>query len=87
MASDLADGIAGADIDRDDHGQMRIKLLAEPQVLPGARIETTYVHVESQAPQFEAVRAPFKARRVPVPDQTNDIWKTNVDSITTALEY
>ena len=87
MASDIADGIAGADIDRDDYGQLRVKLLAEPRALPGLRVEASYVHSKSQAPQFEGVRAPFRARRVPEPDQTNGIWRTNVDSLTTAIDY
>lgn len=87
MASDLADGIAGANIDRDDYGVARIKLLAEPKALPGLRIETSYVHLQSQAPHFEGVRAPFRARRVPLPDQTNGVWRTNVDSVTSIIGY
>lgn len=87
MASELADGIPGVDIERDDYGTARIKLLFEPKALPGARLETTYVHVESQAPQFEAARPPFRERRFPVPEITNGVFRVNVDSITGRLGY
>ena len=87
MSSDLADFIDGADIDRDDYGLVRVKLRAEPRALPDLRIDTSYVHIESQAPQFEAVRAPFRERTSALPDPTNGIWRTNVDSVTSALRY
>lgn len=87
MASDMADGIAGADIDRDEFGFVRVKLLYEPSALRGARLETSYVHTASQSPQFEAVRAPFGERRFPVPERTNGIHRINVDSITARLAY
>ena len=87
MASDMADGIAGADIDRDDYGFVRVKTLLEPAAVPGLRMETSYVHTRSQAPQFEAVQAPFKARRFPIPERTNGIHRINVDSLTTRIEY
>ena len=83
MSSDLADGIDGANIDRDDYGTVRLKLLYEPRGLPGARFETSVAHSQSQAPQFEAVTAPFEERRAPVPDRTNGIMRVNVESITT----
>ncbi|MCT2557376.1 TonB-dependent receptor [Tsuneonella sp. YG55] len=87
MASDMADGIAGADIDRDDYGILRAKLLFTPTALPGTRIETSFVHTESQAPQFEAVRIPFEERRDPVPERTNGIHRVNVDSVTARLHH
>ena len=86
-ASDMADAIPGADIDRDDHGIARIKLLAEPRGLPGMRIEASFVHAESQAPQFEAVSAPFRERRFPEPLRTNGVIRTNVDSLTALIRY
>lgn len=86
-SSDMADGIPGANIERDDHGVVRVKLLAEPRGLPGARFEASYSHVESQAPQFEAVRSPFKQRRFPLPERTNGVMRTNVDSVTASLSY
>ena len=86
-SSDMVDGIAGADISRDDHGLARFKLLAEPSGLPGLRLEASYVHAQSQAPQFEAVRAPFKERRFPVPERTNGVLRTKVDSVTGLLSY
>ena len=86
-SSDMADGIPGADIERDDHGVVRIKLLAEPRGVPGARFEASYSHFESQAPQFEGVQAPFKRRRSPVPERSNGVMRTNVDSVTASLSY
>ncbi len=86
-SSDMADGIPGANIERDDQSVVRVKFLAEPRGLPGARFEASYSHVESQAPQFEAVRAPFKQRRFPVPERTNGVMRTNIDSVTASLSY
>lgn len=86
-SSDMADGIPGADIDRDDHGAARIKLLAKPRALPGLRLEASFAHVESQAPQFEIVAAPFEERRFPVPLRTNGVIRTSVDSLTTLISY
>ncbi|MFN6933624.1 MAG: TonB-dependent receptor [Tsuneonella sp.] len=87
MASDLADGIPGADIRRDDYGVGRIKVVIEPASLPDARLEASYAHTRSQSPQFEAVQAPFKARRFSVPERTNGIHRINVDSLTLRLGY
>jgi outer membrane receptor protein involved in Fe transport len=86
MASDMADDIAGADIRRDDYGIARLKLLFTPTALPGLRVETAYVHTQSQAPQFEAVAAPFEQRRFPLPERTNGVMRTNVDSLTARIE-
>lgn len=86
-SSKMADGIDGADIDRDDHGSMRVKLLAEPRELPGLRLEATYMHSQSQGSQFDGVRAPFERRRVPTFEQTNGVIRTNTDSITGLVEY
>lgn len=87
MASDMTDAIAGADIDRDDYGVARLKLLLTPSGVPGLRIESTYAHNQSQAPQFEGVSAPFRARRLPVPDRTNGIMRVNADSLTLRAEH
>jgi outer membrane receptor protein involved in Fe transport len=84
-SSDMADAIAGADLDRDDHGTLRVKLLAEPRELPGVRLEASYSHVGSQAPQFEAVAFPFEKRRSPLPERTVGVMRTNIDSATARL--
>ena len=84
-SSDMSDAIAGANLDRDDHGTLRLKLLAEPRELPGVRLEVSYAHVESQAPQFEAVAFPFEERRSPVPERTVGMMKANIDSVTAQL--
>lgn len=86
-SSNMADGIQGADIDRDDYGLMRVKLLAEPGTMPGLRLEATYVHSESQSPQFEAIREPFKRRHTLLLEQTNGVIRTNVDSLTGQIDY
>lgn len=85
MASDMADGIPGADIDRDDYGSARIKLLFTPSAIPDLRMETSYVHLQAQSPQFEAVAAPFERRQYPVPLQMNGIHRVNVDSLTVRI--
>jgi outer membrane receptor protein involved in Fe transport len=87
MASDMADAVSGADIKRDDYGIARIKALYEPKAAPGLRIETSYVHTQSQSPQFEAVLAPFRERRYPIPERTNGIHRVEVDSFTTRIGY
>jgi outer membrane receptor protein involved in Fe transport len=86
-SSEMADGIADADIDRDDYSAARIKLLAEPRNLPGLRLEASFAHTESQAPQFETVAAPFEERRFPVPLRTNGVIRTSVDSLTALINY
>lgn len=86
-SSDMADGVVGASLDHDDYGIARVKLLAEPRALPGLRIEATYAHGESQAPQFEAVAAPFRARRFPAPERTNGVYRINTDSLTGVARY
>ena len=87
MASDMADAVVGADIDRDDQGLLRVKLLAEPRALPGTRLETSFVHTQSQAPQFEATNPPFEQRRAPLPVRTNGVYRTNIDSLTAIFTY
>ena len=87
MASGMADGIAGADIDRDDYGSARVKILFEPAALADSRLVATFAHTRSQSPQFEAVKAPFRERRSPLPDQTNGVHKIRADSLTTRLDY
>jgi len=86
-SSKMADQISGASIDRDDYGLVRAKLLAQPHAIPGLRVEGTYVHSESQQPQFEAVRDPFRRRRSPLPERTNGILRLNVDSATALVSY
>lgn len=84
-SSEIVDLAPGADPDRDEYGLLRLKLLAEPDALPGLRIETSYVHLESQAPQIEGIRPPFRERRDPIDGY--GIFRTNVESITAELSY
>ena len=82
-ASWLGKVIPGVDPNRDDHLLVRAKLLAEPQFLPGARLELTYSHVETQAPQVEGVQPPFRRRRDP--SVNYGVIRTNVESVSAVL--
>ncbi|MEO7240381.1 MAG: TonB-dependent receptor [Sphingomicrobium sp.] len=75
----------GPDPNDDDYGQMRVKLLARPTGLPGARIELTYAHNQSHMPQVEGNVLPFRRRRDP--DATYGVFRINVDSLTGRLSY
>jgi outer membrane receptor protein involved in Fe transport len=83
----MVDRITGVDIDRDDYGTARLKLLYQPVQLPGLRLETTYVHSQSQAPQFEGVGRPFERRRLEVPERMIGVMRVNVDSLTARAVY
>lgn len=84
-SSRISDRMRGADPDRDEYGLARLKLLAKPQFLPRSRIELTYSHSESQMPQIEGIRPPFRERRDPIDGY--GIFRTNVDSVTAAIDY
>ncbi len=81
----LPETIPDIDEKDDDFGVVRVKLLAEPEALPGTRFELSYVHTSSQALQAETVRPPFKARRND--EGGGGYWKTNVDSLTGIFDY
>lgn len=82
----MADGVVGASLDHDDFGVARLKLVATPSAIPGFRLTTTYVHGESQAPQFEAAFPPFKDRRSPV-ERTNGVFRIQSDSLTAVADF
>jgi outer membrane receptor protein involved in Fe transport len=84
-ASTRTDLIEGADPNRDHYALARFKLLAKPAALPGARIELTYSHLDSKAPQVEIIQQPFKERHDPFPGY--GVFATNVDSVTGVLDY
>lgn len=86
-SSEMADGIVGASLKHDDFGVGRIKLRATPTAVPGLTMDLTYVHGRSQAPQFEAIFAPFKERRAPSPERTNGVYRINSDSLTLVSDY
>ena len=85
-SSDMADDVVGASLDHDDFGVARLKLVATPSAISGLRLTTTYVHGESQAPQFEAVFPPFKERRSPA-ERTNGVYRIKSDSLTAVADY
>lgn len=84
-ASRIFDAVRSADPDRDEYGLARLKLLARPAFLPQARIEVTFAHSESQAPQIEGIRPPFRDRRDPVGGY--GVFGTNIDSLTAAIDF
>lgn len=87
VTNDMTDGVDGADIDRDDFGTARLKLLYQPANIPGARLETTLAYTQSESPQFEAASRPFSDRRLPVPNQMIGVMKVHATSLTTRAEY
>ena len=84
-SSVIADTVDGTDLNNDEYGQFRMKLLVQPDSLPDARAEITYAHIESQSPTIEGVEAPFRERRALTAG--NAAFGTNVDSLTAALTY
>lgn len=85
-SSRIDDRIPDADPNRDEYGLLRIKLLAEPKSMPSARLEATYVHQETRAPQIAAVRQPFESRRADALP-THGVIDTRVNSLTGVFEY
>lgn len=77
--------VAGVDLNEDDYGSARVKLLAHPRALPGLRVLVTLTHGKSQAPQGEGARPPFRERRDD-PCACGYI-KLNVDSATMLASY
>lgn len=84
-ASKITNAAEGIDPNRDDSQLIRLKLLAEPDGLPDARLSLAYSHGHSQMPQIEGVRQPFSERRDP--NATYGIFAVMVDSLTGRFEY
>lgn len=84
LGGDLA-GLSRAQLNRDEYGVVRAKLLARPHAIPDLRLLLTYAHVASDMPQLEGVRPPFGRRRDPA--VTYGYFSTNVDSLTAAITY
>lgn len=81
----ITDRMPGANPNRDDFGVIRLKLLAEPEALPGARLEVAYAHSESASNRPGLVRPPFDERRDPFP--LYGVLSTNVDAVTGSLAF
>lgn len=81
VASDMADAIPNADIDEDKAASARIKVLYRPDGSPSTRLEATFAHTSSRAPQFEGVSAPFRERRLPVPQQTIGVMDVRANTL------
>jgi outer membrane receptor protein involved in Fe transport len=84
-ASRIADRAQGADPNHDVYGLVRAKLLVKPAALAGSRLDLTYAHLQSQAPQIVGVTAPFRKRR----DASGfyGTFRINVDSLTAAMRH
>jgi outer membrane receptor protein involved in Fe transport len=84
-SADIRDRVPAADADHDEYGLLRFKLLATPESLPGARIEISYTHSQSEMPQTELIQRPFRRRE----NLTGfaAIFRANVDSATAAVRY
>jgi outer membrane receptor protein involved in Fe transport len=83
-SSKIVDVTRGADPNNDDHSLLRFKLLAEPNVWPGSRLEVTYVHSRSLSPQVEGIRPPFRERRDPV--DRYGTFAVRTDSVTAVAD-
>ena len=79
-ASKITDTMPGGNPNRDNYAVLRFKLLAEPHFLPGARLEASFTHSESEMPMIEGVRVPFKSRRDRLAGY--GIFATRVDAFT-----
>ncbi|MBX7483328.1 TonB-dependent receptor [Qipengyuania qiaonensis] len=79
----VPDFIDGVDERRDDFFNVRAKLLAEPEALPGLRLEFIYAHTDTAAPQADTVREPFEDRANP--EGGGGLWRTDTDSITAVV--
>lgn len=84
-SSRIADFVPDADPNEESHALVRAKVLLEPRGLPDARLELTYSHLETRAPQIEGVKAPFERRRDPSPIYGS--FLTNIDSGTAVLTW
>jgi iron complex outermembrane recepter protein len=85
-STEIGEGvIAGPKPNNEDYGVIRVKLLAEPEALPGMRLLTTYTHVDSNMPQYDAVNYPFDKRMDPQP--LYGYFSTDVDSLSAVLDY
>jgi outer membrane receptor protein involved in Fe transport len=83
--SRIADRVEGADPNHDVYGLIRAKLRVKPAGLAGTRLDLTYSHIQSQAPQIVGVTAPFRKRR----DASGfyGTFRINVDSLTAAVQH
>lgn len=84
-SSEIKDLVSGANPNRDDYHQLRFKLLAQPQALPGSRVELIYAHAQSHMPQVEGVRPPFRKRRDPLDGYGT--FRIKARSLTAAIGY
>jgi iron complex outermembrane receptor protein len=81
--SRIVDRVVGADPNHDVYGLARAKLLVKPRGMPGSRLELTFAHVRSQAPQVVPVTPPFKKWRDA--EGGYGVFRINVDSLTASL--
>lgn len=82
-AARIANNTPGADPNDDDFSLLRFKLLAEPDAIPGARLQLSYSHTESQSIASEVIRPPFRERRNPF--GAAGVFTTRIDALTGSL--
>lgn len=75
----------GYDEQADNFTSGRFKLLVTPAKLPDLRLDIVYTHLETEAPQGQAVNSPFKARRND--GSVGGYFRTNIDAITGIAAY
>ena len=78
--SKIVDTVVGAEPNHDIFGQARAKLLVKPRGLPNSQLQFTYVHVQSQSPQVQAITPPFRERRDTLGGY--GVFRINVDALT-----
>lgn len=84
-SSHITSTAAGVDYNRDAYEVARLKLLAEPEGIPGLRLLATATHSHSSAPQVEGVRTPFDERRDT--SATYGVFRIRVSSATLRADY
>ena len=83
--SEIDNRMVGADPNNDDYALFRLKMLGEPEAIPGLRAEFSLVHARSKMPQVENVRAPFRERRDPNPGY--GVFGTRTNSLSLRADY
>ena len=75
----------GFDERADNFTSGRFKLLVTPEKLPDLRLDVIYTHLETEAPQGQAINAPFRERRNT--GSVGGYFRSNIDAITGIVAY
>jgi iron complex outermembrane recepter protein len=74
----------GYDERADNFTNGRVKLLVKPKGIPDLSLNIAYTHLETEAPQGQVIKPPFKERRY---DDVGGYWRTNIDAVTGIASY